>query len=201
MPQSSVIALWKDATRGLREIDLAPGASGVLLSMASNRARRRSADGRMPVDNSTGLTVAGVHQVIPTGTPRTPAADGALAGVGLGPAELTIASSWADAVAATLTDDDPARLQAVLADASPGAPWRSRLGLPEPSEALTRAITVVGDAVLDVPPNGGRRDVRVLSALYGLAGEGEPPVPLARAVLARAIEARVDLGAARRPGT
>jgi hypothetical protein len=200
VPQSSVIALWKDATRGLREIELAHGATGVLLSLASTRARRRAADGRTPMDNATGLTVAGVHQVVVTGAPGREGVAGGVTGSALGPEELTIASSWADAVAAALTDDDPDRLEAILADASPGADWRQRLGLPEPSVTLTRAIAALGEAVDDVPANGGRRDVRVLSALYGTAGEGEAPVPLARAVLARALEARVDLGSARRPG-
>jgi hypothetical protein len=64
-----------------------------------------------------------------------------------------------------------------------------------------RAIAAIGEAVDDVPPNGGRRDVRVLSALYGSAAEGEAPVPLARTVLARALEARVDLGAVRADGS
>jgi hypothetical protein len=200
MPPSSVIALWKDATRGLREIELAPGSSGVLMSMASTRARRRAADGRMPVDNATGLTVAGVHQVAAQRTPEPSAADATVTGSALGPEELTITSAWADAVAAALTEDDADRLQAVLADAAPGAPWRRRLGLPEPSYTLARAIAALGGAAEEIPPNGGRRDVQVLSALYGNVGQGEPPVPLARAVLARALEARVDLGAVRRPG-
>jgi hypothetical protein len=198
MPLSSVIALWKDATRGLREIELGSGATGVLLSLASTRARRRAADGRMPMDNATGLTVAGVHQVVTGSTPQSTASSEAVTGAALGPAELTIASSWADAVAAALTDEDPDRLEAILADAAPGAAWRRRLGLPEPSETLTRAIAAVGEAAVDVPPNGGRRDLHVLSAIYGSAGEGEPPVPLARAVLARALEARIDLGSAGR---
>ena len=200
MPPSSVVALWKDATRGLREIELAPGASGVLLSMAFSRARRRAADGRTPRDNATGLTVAGVHQVAPVGTPQERAAphDG-VTGSALAPEELTIAASWADAVAAALADEDPARLETVLADASAGAPWRARFGVPEPSATLARAMAAVADAVTEVPADGGRRDVRVLSALYGAAGQGETPVPLARAVLARALEARADLGAVRRP--
>jgi hypothetical protein len=151
------------------------------------------------MDNATGLTVAGVHQVV-TGAPSRDGVAGGVTGSALGPEELTIASSWADAVAAALTDDDTDRLDAILADASPGADWRRPLGLPEPSETLTRAIAAVGEAATDVPSDGGRRDVRVLSALYGSPGDGEAPVPLARAVLARALEARVDLGAARRPG-
>ena len=41
MPPSTVVALWKDPTRGLREISLDPGAQGVLMSMAATRSRRR----------------------------------------------------------------------------------------------------------------------------------------------------------------
>jgi hypothetical protein len=194
------VALWKDATRGLREIELAPGASGVLLSMASTRARRRAADGRTPRDNATGLTVAGVHQVAPGGPPQ----DGAdphdtISGAALGPQELTIATAWADAVAAALGEGDPDRLADVLADASPGAPWRARFDLPEPSETLTTAVAAIVAAATEVPADGGRRDVRVLSALYGAGADGVSPVTLARAVLARALEARIDLGGVRRP--
>jgi hypothetical protein len=58
----------------------------------------------------------------------------------------------------------------------------------------------VGEAAAEAPANGGRRDLRVLSALYGRAGTGASPVTLAHAVLARALEARVDLGAARPSG-
>src|SRR3712207_5002536 len=138
MPLSSVIALWKDATRGLREIELAPGSTGVLLSMASTRARRRSADGRTPMDNATGLTVAGVHQVVTGSTPQSGGTPSGVTGSALSAEELTIASSWADAVAAALTDGDDDRLRAALDDAAPGADWRRRLRLPEPSETLVQ---------------------------------------------------------------
>src|SRR3712207_39911 len=63
VPPSAVVAMWKDPARGLREISLDPGAHGVLVSMAAGRARRRCADGRMPVDNVTELSVAGVHGI------------------------------------------------------------------------------------------------------------------------------------------
>ena len=69
-----------------------------------------------------------------------------------------------------------------------------------PEAEHARALAAVGEAATEVPANGGRRDLRVLSALYGKAGAGESPVTLAHAVLARALEARVDLGAARQPG-
>ena len=65
MPPSTVVALWKDPTRGLREISLERGATGVLVSLAATRARRRVADGRTPLDNAAGLMVAGVFPVAP----------------------------------------------------------------------------------------------------------------------------------------
>ena len=60
---SRVIALWKDPTRGVREIPLEPGAQGVLLTICMDRATRYSADGRWPVDNSTSCYGVAVRQV------------------------------------------------------------------------------------------------------------------------------------------
>ena len=47
---SPVVALWKDPGRGIREIPLEAGAQGVLISASTDRATRRSSDGRRPVD-------------------------------------------------------------------------------------------------------------------------------------------------------
>jgi hypothetical protein len=60
---SRVIALWKDPTRGVREILLEPGAHGVLLTVCMDRATRYSADRRWPVDNGTSCYAVAVHQV------------------------------------------------------------------------------------------------------------------------------------------
>ena len=77
---SPVIALWKDPSSGVREIPLEAGAHGVLLTVCTDRATRRSADGRIPVDNGTSCFDVAVHQVraSPTGSrsPRPPAAPG-----------------------------------------------------------------------------------------------------------------------------
>ena len=48
-----MVALRKDPVRGLREIPLEADAQGVLLTLCGDRATRRSADGRCPVDNVT----------------------------------------------------------------------------------------------------------------------------------------------------
>ena len=63
LPPSRVVALWKDPTRGIREIPLDAGAHGILLSACVDRAPRHSADGRWPTDDTTHLRDVGLHQV------------------------------------------------------------------------------------------------------------------------------------------
>ena len=58
-----MIALWKDPSRGVREIPLEEGAHAVLLTVCMDRATRRSADGRIPVENGTACFDVAVHQV------------------------------------------------------------------------------------------------------------------------------------------
>jgi hypothetical protein len=67
---SPVIALWKDPSRGVREIPLEAGAHGVLLTLCTDRATRRSADGRTLIDNGTSCFDVAVHQICasPTGS-------------------------------------------------------------------------------------------------------------------------------------
>src|SRR5262249_59852454 len=48
-----IVALWRDPTRGYREIPLEPGAHGVVLTVCMDRAARRSAAGRRPGDHGT----------------------------------------------------------------------------------------------------------------------------------------------------
>ena len=137
---SPVIGLWKDPVRGTREIPLEADAEGVLLTASADLVTRRSCDGRQPVDNCTEFFDMGVHQVRaanagssgptsrPTPTPAPLQSD-----------ELTILTSWAEAVA-EVRSDAPARARAVLADPLPGAPWRAALGIEEPSQPLSSAI-------------------------------------------------------------
>jgi hypothetical protein len=53
--------------------------------------------------------------------------------------DLTVLTGWAEAVAETLAHA-PERLPALVADACPGAAWRSLLGIAEPSQQLGEAI-------------------------------------------------------------
>jgi hypothetical protein len=166
---SPIIALCKDPVRGLREIRLEPGAQGVLLTVCGNRSTRRSADGRNPIDNATEYFDVAVHQVrassagsdhlkSPAGTP-TPRV--------LETNDLTILTGWAQALLEALAYAS-GRIERLLADARPGAPWRVMFRIAEPSAQLAEAISIMGltiRAVMSV--NGGSR----MDALQALCEE------------------------------
>ena len=187
---SPVIALWKDPARGTREISLEPGAQGVLLTVCGARATRRSADGRWPVESGTHYFDVAVHQIRASDarsespnsrsgspTPRVIEVD-----------DLTILTGWAEAVAEALAYT-PARAQAVLADARPGAPWRPDLGIAEPSPRLSDAIDSIERALSAAMPAGGAPS---LDALLLAVRDGQPGESaldgLARSVLRSTLE-------------
>jgi hypothetical protein len=138
---SPIVALWKDPVRGAREIPLEPGAQAVLLTACAARTIRRTRDGRLPIENGIDFVDVGVHQVRAAGAgsgssssqvqtrPPPP----------LGIEEVTILTSWAEALAEALVSA-PECLEAVLADARTGAPWRAALGIAEASAQLDEAI-------------------------------------------------------------
>ena len=148
---SPVIGLWKDAGRGTREIPLEPGAQGVLVSVNTDRAIRRTTDGRMPIESGNEIFDMSIHQVraastrsghltAPPATPIPPLLD---------IEELTILTSWSEAVAEALctAESDP---DAMLADAAAHAPWRATLGLTEPSSALCIAIATMAALIRSI---------------------------------------------------
>jgi hypothetical protein len=169
---SPVVALWKDPTRGVREIPLEPGAHALLLTVCMDRATRRSADARWPVDNGTACFDVAVHQIIaaaeatgashpPSRTPRPRV---------LETDEVTVLTGWAEAVAEALAHA-PERTADVLADARSGAPWRTAMGLAQPADRLSDAIEslrrfVVTSATADGPPT--------YDALLAAAGRERP---------------------------
>jgi hypothetical protein len=138
---SRVVALWKDPASGVREIPLETGAQGVLLTVCMDRATRRSADGRWPVDNGTYCYDVAIHQISAASAniqprnsrlrPFTPHL--------LETEDLTVLTAWAEAVAEVLANA-PERLGAVLAEARADVAWRDALRLPQPSPPLSRAI-------------------------------------------------------------
>jgi hypothetical protein len=170
---SPVVALWKDPSRGVREIPLDPGAHGVLLTVCTDRATRRCADGRIPVDNGIHCFDVAVHQVraSPTGSrsPRAPAARAARHA--LESEDLTVLTAWAEAVVEAVSHA-PERTAEVLADGRPGAPWRTAMGLAEPSARLGAAIESME---------------QVVGALYVADGE-----PTSDALLAATAQDRPD---------
>jgi hypothetical protein len=148
-PPSTVVALWKDPTHGFREIALGNAAQGILLSATVSRARRRSADGRMPVDNAAELTVAGVSEIRAaerTTEDRTVHRPEVSPKAELESVELTILASWSEAVAGAMAVS-PQCAKAVLSDARLGAPWRKDFGIEEPSPRLAATIDMLAAVV------------------------------------------------------
>jgi len=128
---ASVIALWKDPVRGIREIHLEGDAQGVLLTVCGDRSPRRTADGRWPVDNATHYFDVAVHQVrTMKGSGAKNAALQSLAPPLLDACDVTILTGWAEAVAEALAHAAEC-VEAVIANANAGAPWRKSFHIPE----------------------------------------------------------------------
>jgi hypothetical protein len=138
---SAVVALWKNPGQGIREIPLEAGAQGILLSASTDRAMRRSADGRRPIANGSELFEISVYQVraAKSGSGLPYDRTGSAAPPVLDTGELTILSCWAEAVADALAFA-PEQLEAIRGDAHAGAAWRAELHLPEPSAELNQAL-------------------------------------------------------------
>jgi hypothetical protein len=169
---SPVIALWKDPARGTREISLEPGAHGVLLTVCGARATRRTADGRWPVEAGTHYFDVAVQQVraAEAGSQPPKPLSGSPPRRAIEVDDLTILTGWAEALAEALAYA-PARAEAVLADARPGAPWRAELGIAEPSERLSDAIDSIEQALSEVTPVDGPPS---LDALLFAVRDGHP---------------------------
>jgi hypothetical protein len=146
---SPVIALWKDPIRGAREIALESGAEGILLTVCAEQRTRCSADGRWPVENSPILYDVAVYQVRSARAgvrSWEPPPTRALSPPELEVRELTILTSWAEAVAEALAYA-PDRVEAVLSEARADAPWRAPLGVEQPNGKLAEAIETVAREV------------------------------------------------------
>jgi len=184
---SRVIALWKDSSTGVREIPLDPGAHGVLLTVTMDRATRRSADGRWPVDNGTSCCNAAVYQVRASrvGSEPTPSRSTTPAAHILETEELTILTAWAEGVSEAAAYA-PERIDAVLAEAHGDATWRAAFGLPEPSPRLADAMESLGRVVraAEVPPGTPLLDGLLTAASKDHPGEGRLDGLVRRSLLA-----------------
>jgi hypothetical protein len=190
---SPIVALLKDADQGFREIPLEPGAQAVLLTACGSRAIRRTADGRRPVDTGTHYFGAAVHQIRASdagSNSSSPDAAATLPRV-LDVDDLTVLTGWAEGVAETLAHA-PERIAALVADARPGAAWRSRLGIAEPSQQLGEAIESLDELMQAAGPT--------FDAVLATAREdrsGEPALDeLVRATLRSTLEQRCSREAA-----
>ena len=184
---SPVVALWKDPSKGIREIPLEAGAQAVLLTVCMDRATRRSADGRWPVDNGTACYDVAVHQItaapVPSGS--SPRASRTAPPRILEAEDVAVLTGWAEAVAEALVHE-PDRLEAVMAEARSEAGWRTRLSLPSPSARLREAIDSLAGFVLANPTSDA-----VLAAA-SRAPEAERPLDLmVRRVVLSMLEERL----------
>ena len=163
---SRVIGLWKDPATGVREMPLETGAHGVLLTICMDRATRRSADGRWPVDNATRCFDVAVHQITAASAGSQPAAPRTRSTTRslLEADELTVLTAWAEAVAEVLAHA-PERVEDLLAQARADVPWRDKLGLPQPSLRLTRAIDKMAAVVQEATPDDAAASFDALLAL------------------------------------
>ncbi len=173
---SPVVALWKDPTRGTREIPLEAGAQAILLTSCGERGTRRSADGRWPTDNATNWFDVSIFQVRASSagawspssrpSPRKPPL--------LGVEELTVLTSLAQSVA-VLMSRSPERAEELLADAGAGAPWRAEFGIPDPSPNLSLAVdSMVRTIRAAGEPGGAPMFEALLTAVKDRLAESEP---------------------------
>jgi hypothetical protein len=189
---SPVVALWKSPGQHMREIPLHHGAHGILLSATVSPAVSRSFDGRRPGHDGLELSGVSVQQIRAASTGAQPAeapADRPPRPV-LTADELTILTSWAEAMAEALAMA-PESIDALTADAEAGASWRNELRLCQPSPPLQRAISRVARIARAAVTAPG--DSPLDSALLA-AASSEPDEPvlggLARAVLQSALQQR-----------
>lgn len=187
---SPVVALWKDPVRGLREIPLEPGAQGILLTLCGDRATRRSADGRCPVDNVTDYFDVAVHQVRAgsKGSRSLSSQPGVLPPRILEGDDLTILTGWAQAMAEALAYA-PECIDVLLANARQGAPWRDAFQISEPSPQLNQAIYFLGRAVRAVSFSEG---VPTMELLQNSPLEAQPEQHRLETLVFRVLRSMLD---------
>jgi hypothetical protein len=193
---SRVIALWKDSTRGVREIPLEPGAHGVLLTICMDRATRYSADLRWPIDNSTSCYAVAVRQVrASSGGSRTLQSSPSTASSTpvLELDELTILTAWAEAVSEAAAYS-PEHLGRLLAAAGAQATWRAQLGLPQPSPQLAAAMESLRRVAQAAPSSALSFD-----ALLTAAKDGHPGETILDGVVRRALLSMLEERQTRHP--
>jgi hypothetical protein len=128
----------------------------VILTLSGERTTRRSADGRWPVDTGTNYSAVALNQITAsqTGSGSLDLLSESPTPVTLEIGELTVLTGWAEGLAEALAYT-PGRARGLLADAHPGASWRTDLGIAEPSPRLNQAIKSIGRALAATTPTDG----------------------------------------------
>lgn len=195
---SPVVALWKGPRQQAREITLGPGAHGILLSATAGPAVRRSFDGRRPGHDGSEFSGVSAQQIRATSTSSQSASAPAAQPPRpmLTADELTILTSWAEAIAEALACA-PASIEVLGADVQPGARWRDELRICEPSPPLRDAINGMTQTARTALAAGGDPPLdTALLATEDSRPDQSPLDRLARAVLRSALQQRQT----RKPG-
>jgi hypothetical protein len=169
-----VFSLWKDPTRGTREIALEPGAQGVVITMCAGRVARGTVDGRKPVDNAIEWFDVAVHQVrAPASpTPETVVRQKTAGERVMEVNDLTVLTGWAQSLAEALTHA-PERVSALLADARAENGWRGALAIAEPTGRLREAFEIMTQIVQTAAPSDGRSALETVLAASEAGQHGE----------------------------
>lgn len=190
-PASPVVALWKDPVRGIREVPLEDGAQGVVLTICGDRALRRTADSREPIDNSIHYFDVAVHQIRAATTPSEYqlAQSDSLLPPELDVEDLTVLTGWAQAVAEILAYA-PQRVFDLSAHARAGTGWRTALRIAEPSPKLDEALDILNRVVRAAAPPGGEVGLDELISGVGEASGESDLATLVLGVLRSTLEQR-----------
>jgi hypothetical protein len=192
LDSSPVVALWKSPGQRTREIPLEPGAHGILLAASADRAVKRSFDGRRPAEDGFAFFDVSICQIraarTGSGPPDSPA--GSPSSPVLQADELTILTSWAEAIAEAQLCGTKG-IESVQANTPAGSSWRAELRIREPSPQLERAISVMIRAVQTPATESGSQPRDASWCATRSSQPGELPIDrLARAALRSALEQR-----------
>ena len=190
---SRIVALWKDASGELTEIELEDGADAVLIGTNVTVGGCITADGRRHAGSTSTLTLAAVQSLrADTQAPRPadherseePGDDGRRGLPRLDEHEVSKAVSWAEALAEAVIAG-PNFVDRMMADATaPG--WRTRLGLPAPSRLFQETIDLLRKELPDPATLEN-----LLAAAARLRRSGRPAAVITGTLLQTAIAQRL----------
>jgi hypothetical protein len=191
-PPSGVVAMWKDSSGRLTEIELEDGADAVVIATNVTVAGSVTADGRRHVGSTSTLTLSGVQSLradMEAGPTSAELAE--QSGDGgrrrlprLDEDEVSKAASWAEALAEAVVAG-PAFFDRVLVDAT-AAEWRAQLGLPAPSHLFEAAIGLLRTELTDPPTLES-----LLTAAARLRASREPVAAVTGTLIETAVEQRL----------